>query len=101
MWLCVSGKGIADDAPYPVYETIGSGFGTIKQRAKDLGGELRLQNARPSAIVQVIIPHQGVESAGILRLVPQSIISRPRLKELGRLAEWEAQTETSLQIAAQ
>ncbi len=52
------GKGIADDTADLSYETIGAGLGTMKQRAKDLGGELRLQNTRPGTVVQVIIPHQ-------------------------------------------
>ncbi len=51
------GKGIADDTANVPYETMGAGLGTMKQRAKDLGGELQLQNARPGTVVQVVIPN--------------------------------------------
>ena len=52
------GKGIGDDPADVPYESIGAGLGTMKQRAQDLGGELRLGNTRPGTVVQVIIPYQ-------------------------------------------
>ena len=52
------GKGVADDTLEGPYESMGAGLRTMKQRAQDLGGELRLQNTRPGTVVQVIIPQK-------------------------------------------
>lgn len=51
------GKGVADATAGAAYETRGSGFGAMKQRALDLGGELRVQNGHPGTVVEVNIPH--------------------------------------------
>jgi len=53
-----AGKGIAADAERVAAEIPGTGLGVMKQRAKDLGGEIRLQNTRPGTIVQVVIPQK-------------------------------------------
>jgi signal transduction histidine kinase len=36
--------------------TIGVGIGGMRQRAKEFGGELRMQNASPGTLVEVLIP---------------------------------------------
>jgi signal transduction histidine kinase len=36
--------------------SIGVGIGGMRQRVKELGGELRLRNASPGTIVEVVIP---------------------------------------------
>ena len=52
------GKGVSSDTTYTPSQAVASGLGAMRQRAEDLGGELRLQNTRPGTVVQVIIPHQ-------------------------------------------
>ncbi len=56
--VCDNGKGIAEDAAHFPAEILGTCLGVVKQRAKDLGGEIRLQNTRPGTIVQVVIPQK-------------------------------------------
>jgi signal transduction histidine kinase len=50
------GKGIdqriADLRP----ESIGVGIGGMKQRAREFGGELRLINAAPGTLLELVIP---------------------------------------------
>lgn len=51
------GKGISDEIAAFDPETIGVGIGGIRQRIKEVGGELRLRNANPSgAILEATIP---------------------------------------------
>jgi signal transduction histidine kinase len=49
----------------------------MKQRAKELGGEMRISNANPGTTVEVVIPSATMvaapfELAGILNHLPQS-----------------------------
>ena len=53
-----NGKGVAEATAGMAYETKGSGLGAMKQRALDLGGELRVENTHPGTVVQVNIPHR-------------------------------------------
>jgi signal transduction histidine kinase len=49
--------GITDEIAAFSPENIGVGIGGIRQRIKEVGGELRLKNAAPSgAILEAIIP---------------------------------------------
>ncbi len=50
------GKGISERVAELRHECIGIGLGGMKQRVKEFGGELRLRNADPGTIVEVIIP---------------------------------------------
>ncbi len=50
------GKGISDRVVEFRPESIGIGIGGMRQRVKEFGGELRLRNSNPGAIVEVIIP---------------------------------------------
>jgi len=50
------GKGIAKGvADFPSF-SIGVGIGGMRQRTKDLGGVLRLENIHPGTLVEVAIP---------------------------------------------
>jgi PAS domain S-box-containing protein len=50
------GKRIAEQQP----DSVGVGMGGMKQRAKEFGGELRLTNAHPGTLVELIIPRRAV-----------------------------------------
>jgi signal transduction histidine kinase len=50
------GKGIADHILEFRSGSIGIGIGGMRQRVKEFGGELRLQNANPGALLEVTIP---------------------------------------------
>jgi|CZKJ01.1.fsa_nt_gi PAS domain S-box-containing protein len=50
------GKRIAELQP----DSVGVGIGGMKQRAKEFGGELRLTNAHPGTVVELIIPSGSV-----------------------------------------
>lgn len=51
-----NGKGLPEAVLDFRPESVGVGLGGMRQRVKELGGELRLQNSRPGALVQVVIP---------------------------------------------
>jgi signal transduction histidine kinase len=50
------GKGIADHILEFRPGSVGIGIGGMRQRVKEFGGELRLQNANPGALLEVTIP---------------------------------------------
>jgi PAS domain S-box-containing protein len=50
------GKGIEEQVINLRPESVGVGIGGMKQRVKELGGSLRLANANPGTIVEVVIP---------------------------------------------
>jgi PAS domain S-box-containing protein len=50
------GKRIAELQP----DSVGVGIGGMKQRAKEFGGELRLTNAQPGTLVELMIPSTSV-----------------------------------------
>ncbi len=50
------GKKIAEMRP----DSVGVGIGGMKQRARELGGELRLRNAPPGTVVELTIPCHSV-----------------------------------------
>jgi PAS domain S-box-containing protein len=54
------GKGIAAKVAELQPDSVGIGIGGIKQRAKELGGELRIANTQPGTLVEVTIPSQGI-----------------------------------------
>ncbi|HEX3353055.1 MAG: PAS domain-containing protein [Terriglobales bacterium] len=51
-----NGKGIAHQVSELRPGSIGVGIGGMNQRAKEFGGELRVTNANPGTIVEVVIP---------------------------------------------
>lgn len=56
------GRGIPDDIATFKPGSVGVGVGGMRQRVKEFGGELRLMNADPGALLEVIIPHVGAEA---------------------------------------
>lgn len=51
------GRGCREEKAGIAYEMRGSGLGAMKQRARDLRGELRVQNGHPGTVVEVNIPN--------------------------------------------
>jgi signal transduction histidine kinase len=51
-----NGKGIPEEITELRPESIGIGIGGMRQRVKEFGGELRLSNASPGTLVEVMIP---------------------------------------------
>jgi PAS domain S-box-containing protein len=59
------GKGIEEQVIQLRPESVGVGIGGMRQRVSELGGRLRLANANPGTIVEVVVPCRRHE-----RLVP-------------------------------
>lgn len=60
-----NGKGIEEGVVQLRPDSVGIGIGGMRQRVNELGGSLRLANANPGTIVQVVIPARRPESLGI------------------------------------
>jgi signal transduction histidine kinase len=56
------GKGIEEQVINLRPESVGVGIGGMKQRVKELGGSLRLANANPGTIVEVVIHSSDLAS---------------------------------------
>jgi PAS domain S-box-containing protein len=54
------GKGIDKRIAELRPESVGVGIGGMKQRAKEFGGELRLSNADPGTLLEVLIPSSSI-----------------------------------------
>jgi PAS domain S-box-containing protein len=59
------GKGIEEPVAQLRPDSVGVGIGGMRQRVKELGGALRLANANPGTIVEVVVPCRRQE-----RMVP-------------------------------
>jgi PAS domain S-box-containing protein len=59
------GKGIEEQVIQLRPESVGVGIGGMRQRVTELGGSLRLANANPGTIVEVIIPAVRQDSHGV------------------------------------
>ena len=57
------GKGITESVIQLQPESVGVGIGGMRQRVAELGGSLRLANADPGTIVEVVIPTHRPEPA--------------------------------------
>ena len=57
-----NGKGIPDDIATFRPGSVGVGVGGMRQRVKEFGGELKLMNADPGTLLEVIIPYVGAEA---------------------------------------
>jgi PAS domain S-box-containing protein len=55
-----NGKGISERVAELRPESVGVGIGGMKQRAREFGGELRLSNAEPGTLLELIIPCNSV-----------------------------------------
>ena len=62
------GKGIGEGVVELQPGSVGVGIASIKQRARDFGGELRIVNMNPGTLVEVVIPSTGsvLQEAGLL-----------------------------------
>ena len=60
--VCDDGKGVAEETAQLRPGSIGVGIGGIRERARELGGELRVKNGRPGTIVEVTIPVMVADS---------------------------------------
>jgi signal transduction histidine kinase len=58
-----NGKGISEQTLQLQPDSIGVGIGGMRERARELGGELRMLNASPGTIVEVVIPSAVPASA--------------------------------------
>ena len=59
------GKGIEERVVQLRPESLGIGIGGMRQRVTELGGSLRLTNANPGTIVEVVIPAHRSGNAGV------------------------------------
>jgi len=50
------GKGIAEGVEALAPGSIGIGLGGMSQRAKELGGKLKVRNLNPGTLLEVVIP---------------------------------------------
>ena len=55
------GRGIEEQVIQLRPESVGVGIGGMRQRVSELGGRLRLANANPGTIVEVIVPSRRLE----------------------------------------
>jgi signal transduction histidine kinase len=85
------GIGVREEISEFRHNSIGVGIGGMRQRIKELGGELFLRNTRPGSIVEVIIPVPSMQSE--LQAVPaissSSSSSSPKLKAKGTSTGFE------------
>jgi signal transduction histidine kinase len=54
--VCDDGKGVAEKVLTMHPGSIGVGIGSMRQRAKEFGGELKLKNTHPGTLVEIAIP---------------------------------------------
>lgn len=62
------GKGIDERVAELRPEKVGVGIGGMKQRALEFGGELRLRNASPGTLLELVIPTSAIlrETSAVL-----------------------------------
>jgi len=62
------GKGIDKKIAELRPDSVGVGIGGMKQRAREFGGELRLKNADPGTLLELMIPANSAlrESSAVL-----------------------------------
>jgi len=59
------GKGVDQEVMQLRPESVGVGIGGMRQRVSELGGSLRLANANPGTIVEVVIPVRRAEQVKV------------------------------------
>lgn len=59
------GKGVEEQVIQLSPDSLGIGIGGMRQRVSELGGSLRLANAHPGTIVEVVIPARRAEALGV------------------------------------
>jgi signal transduction histidine kinase len=50
------GKGVGREITEFRSDSVGVGIGGMRQRVKEFGGEVRLRNANPGTLVEVVMP---------------------------------------------
>jgi PAS domain S-box-containing protein len=75
------GKGVSEQISGLHPGSLGVGLGGMKQRAQEFGGELRLMNANPGTLVEVVIPYsfpasQNVDSQAVNETGSEETLSR-------------------------
>ena len=60
--VCDNGKGISNEVATLKAASTGVGVRGMQQRVKELGGELKLQNANPGTLVEAVIPIKAEEA---------------------------------------
>jgi signal transduction histidine kinase len=53
------GKGVGSEVTEFSPDSLGVGIGGMRQRIKEFGGEVRLKNANPGTIVEVVVPFRS------------------------------------------
>jgi two-component system, NarL family, sensor kinase len=56
------GKGVGLEITEFKPDSIGVGIGGMRQRVKEFGGEIRLRNANPGMLVEVVMPFRSLSS---------------------------------------
>jgi signal transduction histidine kinase len=79
------GKGVNEQIAEFRPGAVGVGIGGMRQRVKEFGGELRLRNANPGTIVEVVMPVGALEAPAHTRpqTITTSVAHRPRLETRG------------------
>jgi signal transduction histidine kinase len=80
-----NGKGLMKETAELRPDKIGVGFGGMKQRTDEFGGELRVSNVNPGTLVEVIVPI-GVRNP-VWRMLPQRFETANRPDVGGRATE--------------
>jgi signal transduction histidine kinase len=70
------GKGIPDSVADFDADKIGIGIAGMRQRVKELGGELRLRNSNPGTILEAVIPIKSGAPRSAEHLTPSWGLSR-------------------------
>jgi PAS domain S-box-containing protein len=60
------GKGIDRRVAQLQPDSVGVGIGGMRQRARELGGELRLENAKPGTLLELVLPYETAVREAIL-----------------------------------
>ena len=72
------GKGIEEQVIQLRPESVGVGIGGMRQRVTELGGSLRLANANPGTIVEVVIPSRRTGELRVpIRVCSVDFLKRP------------------------
>src|SRR5580704_6668094 len=74
--VCDDGKGLPDGVADLEARKIGVGIAGMKQRVKEWGGELRLRNGNPGAILQALIPSKAAAPRSAEQLAPSRGFTR-------------------------
>ena len=68
--VCDDGKGLPDAVADFEAAKIGIGIAGMRQRVKELGGELRLRNGNPGTVLEAVIPSKAAAPRSAEQLTP-------------------------------